>query len=280
MPFKIQACSKLPPSDLTRFLNANNLSFNNLDWFPPTERFKEDGCFALIEEQRIKAMLAVTPESSVVAWLRFFHAKRNGRHLQYFEALLSQAKIILQNIGIQSIFSLVPFDWLERILEGQGFLPADKIVTLQCNFAGPVVSSTNPDFIIREMTERDLKAVESIDLAAFDSVWMLKRRSLEAAYHLRAWNSVALLEGQIVGYQMSTSAFDSAHLARLAVDPRWQRRGVGRTLVEEMFETFTSIGVRSFSVNTHASNLQSLSLYRSLGYEREDRDILVMSLQL
>ena len=79
---------------------------------------------------------------------------------------------------------------------------------------------------------------------------------------------------------MSTNAFDTAHLARLAVDPRWQGRGVGHRLVEDMLKTFSAIGVTTFSVNTQASNSQSLSLYHSLGFEREDRDILVMSRKL
>ncbi len=280
MPFEIQACSKLPPSDLARFLNANNLSFNNLDWFPPNDRFKESGCFAVIEEGQVKALLAATPESSAVAWLRFFHAERDGKHLQYFNALLPQAKIVLQDLGVKSIFSLAPYGWLERLLEGEGFLPADKIVTLQCNIAEPINRKTQSNLIIREMTERDLAAVEAIDLAAFEPVWQLMRASLEKMYHLSAWNSIAILDGQITGYQMSTNAFDTAHLARLAVDPRWQGRGVGRRLVEDMLKTFSAIGVNTFSVNTQASNSQSLSLYHSLGFEREDRDILVMSLDL
>jgi len=50
--------------------------------------------------------------------------------------------------------------------------------------------------------------------------------------------------------------------------------------VEDMLETLSAIGVSSYSVNTQASNHQSLSLYHSLGFEREDRDILVMSLKL
>lgn len=139
---------------------------------------------------------------------------------------------------------------------------------------------TNPGLFIREMTQRDLAAVEAIDFASFDPVWQLKRASLEKTYHLSAWNSIAILEKEIVGYQMSTNTFDSAHLARLAVTPRWQGKGVGHRLVEDMLETFSAIGVTSFSVNTQASNTQSLSLYHSLGFEREDRDILVMSLNL
>ena len=280
MRFEIRACSDLSSYDLARFLNANNLSFSNLDWFSPNERFNEPGCFAIIEDQQIKALLAATPERPAAGWLRFFHAERDGQHEQYFNALLSQAKIVLKEMGAQNLFSLAPYDWLERLLSTEGFKPADNIVTLQRNFSEVNYASTNQQLIIREMTYRDMAAVEAIDIAAFDPAWQQNLESLKKTYHLSAWHSVALLEGEIVGYQMSTSAFDSAHLARLAVNPRWQRRGVGRKLVEDMFETFLAIGIRSFSVNTQASNLQSLSLYHSLGFEREERDILVMSLPL
>jgi ribosomal-protein-alanine N-acetyltransferase len=280
MPFEIRACSDLPSSDLARFLNANNLSFNNLDWFSPIDRFNEPGCFAIIKDQQVKALLAATPECPAAAWLRFFHAERDGHHEQHFKALLSRAKMILKALGAQSLFSLAPYDWLKRLLSGEGFSPADNIVTLQRNFSEVNYGSADQRLIIREMTHRDIAAVEDIDLAAFDPAWQLNHPSLVKTYHLSSSHSVAILGGDIVGYQMSTSAFDSAHLARLAVDPRWQRRGVGRRLVEDMLENFSAIGIMSFSVNTQASNLQSLSLYHSLGFEREDRDILVVSLAL
>ena len=280
MPYEIRSGSELSPVDLARFLNANNLSFNNLDWFLPDERFNDPGCHAIVEDQQIKALMAATPECPQVAWLRFFYADRDGEHTRYFEALLSRTKEVLKAAGARSIFSLAPYSWLERLLIGEDFKLVDKIVTLHHIFSGGNLSQAGKDIIIREMTYRDLTAVEAIDIAAFEPAWQLNRASLIKTYHRSAWHSVALLEGKIVGYQMSTSAFDTAHLARLAVDPRWQRKGVGRRLVEDMFETFSAHGVRSFSVNTQDSNHQSLSLYHSLCFEREDRDILVMSANL
>ena len=280
MRFEIRSCSDLPPSNLVGFLNGNNLSFNNLDWFSPNERFNEPGCFAAVENLHIKALMAATPESPVTAWLRFFYSERDGEHARYFKALLSQVKTVLQDMGAQSIFTLAPYDWLLDLVNEAGFQPADKIVTLQRNLTENTKSITDIGLIIREMTYRDLTAVESIDTAAFDPVWQLNRASLERTYHRSAWHSIAILEGEVVGYQMSTSAFDTAHLARLAVDPRWQGKGIGHLLVEDMLETFSAVGVTTFSVNTQASNTRSLSLYQSLGFEREDRDILVMSLKL
>lgn len=280
MWFDIRACSDLPFRDLDRFLNANNLSFNNLDWFSPSERFDEPGCYAIVENQQIRALLAATPENSEAAWLRFFHAERDGQHEQYFKALLTKALPALRGMGAKSLFSLAPYDWLERLLRGEGFQPADRIVTLQRNFTEENIRQTNQEIIIREMTLRDLAAVDAIDIAAFIPAWQLSHTSLTKTYHRTAWHSVALLEAEIVGYQMSTSTFDSAHLARLAVHPQCQRRGVGHALVEDMLDTFTAMGVRTFTVNTQVSNTQSLKLYHSFCFEREDSDIQVMSLTL
>ena len=280
MSFEIRACSDLSAFDLARFLNANNLSFNNLDWFSPNDRFKEPGCFAVIKDQQVKALLAATTECPLAAWLRFFYAERDGEHRQYFKALMSQAKSVLENMGVQSLSSLAPYDWMERLLSGAGFNPTDRIITLQRDSSEICHTEPEQELIIREMTARDLVAIEAVDSAAFEPAWQLNQASLVKTYHLSAWHSVAILEGEIVGYQMSTTAFDSAHLARLAVDPRWQRRGVGHGLVQDMLETFSAIGVKSFSVNTQASNVHSLSLYHSFCFEREDREILVMSLDL
>ena len=79
---------------------------------------------------------------------------------------------------------------------------------------------------------------------------------------------------------MSTTAFDTAHLARLAVLPKLQGQGIGRNLVLQMLDVFSETGTNSFSVNTQESNAHSLALYTSLGYKRDNRDILVMSLEI
>ena len=277
---EVRECAGMPRLELTKFLNSNTLAFDNLDWFTPNERFNESGCFAVLEDHEIKAILAATPENPGAAWLRFFHAERDGRHTQYFNMLMSQVLPVLRESGAQSVYSLAPYEWLERLLLGAGFIKADSIVTLQ---RGPAEEKAEPnerEYIIKEMTLRDLAAVEIIDSEAFPTPWQLTFSSLERTYHLSAFHTVAIRDGEVIGYQMTTNAFDLAHLARLAVAPRWQHEGVGRAMVEDMLETCTAIGIDTFSVNTQSTNTHSLALYHSLGYMPEDRDIIVMSLSL
>jgi len=280
MPLNILPYADVPPSAKATFMGGNTLAFENLDWFSTDHWLTQGGCFAAVEEQRVKAVLSASPECSNAAWLRFFRAERDGYHGKYFHALLAEAKEALANMGVRSLFSLAPHDWLENLLEREGFRSYDTIVTLQR--VSPLTEDFEPDpnIVIRAMTHRDLAAVQAIDLAAFEPAWQLNLASLEKIYHLSSWHTIALLGGEIVAYQMSTTAFDTAHLARLAVLPKLQGQGIGRSLVLQMLDVFSETGTNSFSVNTQESNAHSLALYTSLGYKRDNRDILVMSLEI
>lgn len=55
-----------------------------------------------------------------------------------------------------------------------------------------------------------------------------------------------------------------ADIERLAVDPRWFRRGIGRALVTAVHERERA--AVAFTVSTGAANAPAVALYRSLGY--------------
>jgi len=72
----------------------------------------------------------------------------------------------------------------------------------------------------------------------------------------------------LVGYQISTGGRMKAHLARLAVHPSVQGRGVGRALLGDLFTRLYQLGIPKLSVNTQNDNEASLSLYRRMGFLR------------
>jgi ribosomal-protein-alanine N-acetyltransferase len=89
---------------------------------------------------------------------------------------------------------------------------------------------------------------------------------LRQAIALADYLAVAEIEGRIVGYQLSTPGAAGAHLARLAVLPGWQCRGLGTALVADMITHYTAAGARQLTVNTQDTNLASLALYQRLGF--------------
>ena len=78
--------------------------------------------------------------------------------------------------------------------------------------------------------------------------------------------TVALEDDQVVGYQLSTAGPMGGHLARLAVLPHLQGKGLGYALVYHVLDEFTRRGVEHVTVNTQSDNHASQSLYHKSGF--------------
>ncbi len=57
------------------------------------------------------------------------------------------------------------------------------------------------------------------------------------------------------------------HLAQVAVDPVFQRQGVGRLLLTNTLDRLAEIGIRTLSLMVSRDNFRALHLYRTLGFE-------------
>jgi ribosomal protein S18 acetylase RimI-like enzyme len=82
-----------------------------------------------------------------------------------------------------------------------------------------------------------------------------------------SYSTVAVLDGKIIGYQLSTSRIGSAHLARLAVLPAYQGHSVGQSLVGDLLSHFSNSGIDEITVNTQSDNAASLSLYKKMNFQ-------------
>jgi len=121
-------------------------------------------------------------------------------------------------------------------------------------------------FRIRRMTDADLPAVQQVDEASFDRLWQNSLETLRRAFAQSLIATVVETLNGVVGYQISTGSGQRAHLARLAVHPDLQGRGVGRMLLDDLFTTLVNNGVFKLSVNTQSDNLMSLNLYHRMGF--------------
>jgi ribosomal protein S18 acetylase RimI-like enzyme len=103
---------------------------------------------------------------------------------------------------------------------------------------------------------------------------------LEIAFRQAAVATVAEYEGQLVGYQISTGTPIGGHLARLAVLPHLQGKGIGYALLYDLLNQFTRRGARTITVNTQKDNLASLSLYRKSGFQMTGEEYPIYQLEL
>ncbi len=115
----------------------------------------------------------------------------------------------------------------------------------------------------------DLPCVVEVDAAAFEPLWQNSLAALGKAFSQATYASVAEKEAGIVGYQLSTGNSFGVHLARLAVRPEVQGRGVASALISDLMAHVCLDGTLSrITVNTQSDNSTSLALYEKIGFWR------------
>jgi ribosomal protein S18 acetylase RimI-like enzyme len=123
-----------------------------------------------------------------------------------------------------------------------------------------------PGLTVRPARAEDYPAIIATDTAAFGPPWQMSGELLGLAIHRADYLTVAEHSGVLVGFQLATPGHQGAHLARLAVQPEHQGRGIGAALVAEMLDHYHRRGAREITVNTQDTNTASLALYQRLGF--------------
>lgn len=164
-------------------------------------------------------------------------------------------------------------------LSALGFTPYDEVVTLR-RASMHLPSSELSPIHVRSVLTPDMSAILTLDQAAFIAPWHMSDADLRQAERLCASGSVALVDGKVVGFQFSTFYFDGAHLARLAVHPDYQGRGVGHALISDLILRMSRRSVYVITVNTQLTNTTSQRLYRRFCFERTGYDLPVLTMPI
>jgi len=259
------------PEDFSKLANLIHFEayvHRHLDYRSPLDWIGQEQFLLLEEGNRLEAALACPPDPPNVAWVHLFavssHISPEYAWNTLWEAILPSIRSDRQ---IQHVAAIPLFSWFESLLKRHGFSRTQEIVLLNRELAKLPDEKPNPRIYIRPMTLDDLKAVHMIDEEAFSPVWVNSPNYIQIAFRQALVATVAEDEGEVVGYQISTGAQNGGHLARLAVLPRLQGKGIGYALLFDLIRQFTRRGARLLSVNTQKENRVSLSLYRRAGFE-------------
>ena len=161
-----------------------------------------------------------------------------------------------------------------------GFQLYNQIVSLNSQELTPNAQILPENLQLRPMRLDDIPELESLDELCFRPPWQLNQSSLEKSYQSGAHSSVVSQSDRLVGYQITDNIFDHLHLARIAVHPDLQGKGIARQLMADMINFFKDYDIQTYSVNTQADNLASLRLYHSFGFNEEGRPTPVYLFEL
>ena len=241
----------------------------HLDWRPALEWVGSQNYWVMEEDGRITAALACPEDPPQVAWIRLFAHQPHLSGLETWTALsrVAYPEIIRASPQAQ-VAAIVMKQWFQNILLSHGFELKHNIVLL--HWSGETARPFNaPQGIqIRLMQQSDLFAITKVDLASFGHFWHNTFDALQRAYSQAIYATVSEDGSGVIGYQISTGNPFGAHLARLAVLPEAQGRGVGAALVSDLIQRMNIHQSARLSVNTQADNAASLTLYERMGFKR------------
>lgn len=142
---------------------------------------------------------------------------------------------------------------------------------------------------IRSATSADLAGLWRVEQQVFtDQAW--SREALDS--QLCRSGGLALVmgtEGQVVASALGWAAGGASELLRIAVCPRWRRRGLGRRMLDAFVLSCRSASADAMWLEVRADNHAAIALYRAAGllvsgrraaYYRDGGDALLMELAL
>jgi [ribosomal protein S18]-alanine N-acetyltransferase len=264
VPNIIQAKSS-DTSKIAQFLDHASLVQRHLDWTPLLNWIDTPPFLQYFENDHLVGVLVCSPDPVNVCWIKCFACNSPLKVNEIFTSLLFHARKMLVN-QVESFYALGLQEWFIKILDHVGFIEFQDVLVLSLVQNAYHKSQTKKAFI-RPMELNDIELVAAVDHQSFESIWTISSKGLEAAFFQSAHASVAELDGEIVGYELSTANNFSAHLARVAVLPQFQQEHIGYQLVSDMIDSFTQRGISSITVNTQSTNHASLQLYKKIGFK-------------
>jgi ribosomal-protein-alanine N-acetyltransferase len=125
---------------------------------------------------------------------------------------------------------------------------------------------TFPDVHFHILREQDIAAVSCVESDVYAFPWSEGnfRDSLLAGY--RCWGCWS--GNELIGYAILMISIDEAHLLNLAVTKHWQRRGVGRHMLQFIMDEARKSHCVMLYLEVRPSNHAALRLYAATGFRQ------------
>lgn len=119
------------------------------------------------------------------------------------------------------------------------------------------------------MRRRHLRSVLRIESQVYPRPWSLSLFLGELGLRGSRYYVVARVDGVVVGYAGLMLSLDEAHVTTIAVDPSWQRHGIGARLLLNLTRAAVARGAAHMTLEVRVSNTPAQQMYRRFGFETE-----------
>jgi ribosomal-protein-alanine N-acetyltransferase len=218
-------------------------------------------------DNKLRACLAVAADPPPAAWVRVAAVSDSVAAPELLAAMFADLHDRLINSSVTTINWLLIETWPAAWLEELGFTIENYVETfIKHDGETPVIREIS-GLLIRPVMNEDLPTLEQIEAEAFEPLWRHSAHSLSLAQRQALSFDVAEYHGAVVGYQFSTPVESGVHLARMTIQPAFQKSGIGTQLLAHTCAEYSRLGFENVTLNTQSDNLASQKLYRRFGFQ-------------
>ncbi|RKQ40011.1 ribosomal protein S18-alanine N-acetyltransferase [Enterobacter sp. R1(2018)] len=117
---------------------------------------------------------------------------------------------------------------------------------------------------ISSLKPNDLTAAYAIEQRSHAFPW--SEKTFASNQGDRYFNLRLDVDGEMAAFAVTQVVLDEATLFNIAVDPAYQRKGLGRQLLEHLISELEARDVLTLWLEVRASNTPAIALYESLGF--------------
>lgn len=253
---------------------SSNWTHRHLDWHTTGQWLdRERGLvFLAWHGAQLAGYIGLSQPVNGCSWIRLLGIGDGRMPGRIIADLWRGAQAGCPQADIRSVSILMIANWLPTYIRQLAFVVCDEVITMS-HIGSRLPTAPAVAAAVRPAETGDISRLCEIDRLAFSPRWRMSPSDFQQALRIAAVATVAVRQGEVLGYQFSTRNDEAGHLARLAVDPAYQRRGIASLLIHGLLDALRRIRVESITVNTQASNHPSQHLYQRFGFFRNGYDL-------
>ena len=123
--------------------------------------------------------------------------------------------------------------------------------------------------MIQSANNSHLNEILDIEKIVFTKPWTREQLKNDLVLSTNSENWVYMEDQQVAGYILGWKVLDEFHLNNIAVHSDFQRRHIGRSLIEHVINRLQRQNIQRIYLEVSGKNKPAQQLYESMGFQKE-----------
>jgi ribosomal-protein-alanine N-acetyltransferase len=116
------------------------------------------------------------------------------------------------------------------------------------------------------LSEKDIDSILLIESQSSKNPWT-KKQLLDSIKNPINLGYTLIYKAEIIGFLLAMPVIESADILNIAIDPRHQRKGYGKALIEHLTQVLSKRGIAAVLLEVRESNISAIEFYLAIGFK-------------